>query len=577
MDKSVFIPFWSSMVKSHMSLYFFLPDYVYKPTFLRSILTQQAFLEVVVGNVAKYKNTELVGMNDACEDVLSELGQSWGVAENRLSLPAFHELHTQRRARMHRQLNTAYILVQHYQTKASISDADDSMSLMNSFLTKIDPDVSLEEVAPILQKGLLPTIETMIRAWMVASTKALPTSDTVIEPTSRPGMQLGPKKTAAPAKVEPSPVPFIMPLRLIEWTDCLHEKGPSAKIAPGMPHDSQGPRRATNMLMALIYDWLNVQFNEWQAEKAEQELLSGVDQLLEEDATAANGASAGKKKSKKKKNKKAATETDKPLSEASNSGDGKDAAASNGVAATDKDLVAKDAEPAEGGKDDEAMVPIVTAEPVEGVTTTTVSWFVGVFGSYAGTCNIPQSICFLCISPDYDNRSHNYHDHYHHESSQISFGQTHRIRSRRNSGKYFHRSVSASIVRGANHNARGYGDHEGEKEEEEKGEKHSSCNSVQGRRQGGSVKECATQTAERRKSFETSQHCCCPGRCEIDRGRSVLARTIGINHWNYFFQRCRWLSNCAHFIRASTHRHRERWTIIQGESLTRIFTHHCIN
>ena len=397
MDKHVFISFWSSMVKSHKSFYFFLPDYVYKPTFLRSILTQQAFLEVVVGNVAKYKNTELVGMNDACEDVLSELGQSWGVAENRLSLPAFHELHTQRRARMHRQLNTAYILVQHYQTKASISDADDSMSLMNSFLTKIDPDVSLEEVAPILQKGLLPTIETMIRAWMVASTKALPTSDTVIEPTSRPGMQLGPKKTAAPAKVEPSPVPFIMPLRLIEWTDCLHEKGPSAKIAPGMPHDSQGPRRATNMLMALIYDWLNVQFNEWQAEKAEQELLSGVDQLLEEDATAANGASAGKKKAKKKKNKKAATETDKPLSEASNSGDGKDAAASNGVAATDKDLVAKDAEPAEGGKDDEAMVPIVTAEPVEGVTTTTVSWFVSVFGSYAWTCNIPQSICFFFV------------------------------------------------------------------------------------------------------------------------------------------------------------------------------------
>ncbi|KAL7575793.1 hypothetical protein ACA910_003121 [Epithemia clementina (nom. ined.)] len=292
------------------------PAKVYRPTFLRSVLTQQILLKEVRTNVAHGQHfsgqseasKELKELNEACEDVLHEIRESWTALVRESSISHLEETYERRREKLERILATAKDKLDlHRSTFYSEARArDDGLDAdcFDEFLIQISKNGrGVSEILPVLRSGLVPTVEAMVRRWIIQSTASFDPGRSLraLDPEQNGQGKVPSNRNSVPPK------PLIMPLRLIQWMSSEPRTEIRSQTArcPG----ADGSLRATCLIMTLMYGWFVEQYNEWQAELAQQELLltmGGADTSDIEAAkpdTASPTTGASKKKPKKKRGK----------------------------------------------------------------------------------------------------------------------------------------------------------------------------------------------------------------------------------------------------------------------------------
>ena len=286
------------------------PAKVYRPTFLRSILTQQVLLEVVRTNIAHgqqfsgptLSSKQLKKLNETCEDVLHEIPESWTKNIRGNSVPQFQEEYDIKREKFERVLGAARQLVHCRSPRENVQELDGSC--MDVPLMHISKNGhGLEENFPVLRSQLVPAVEAMIRQWIVKSTTsdAMRTLSTGLDPMKNGEGEQG-------AGTIMSPKPLIMPLRLVQWMSSPEGQSETQQHKSGC-NGADGSLRATCLIMTLSFVWFVDQFNEWQAEVAEQELLRTMgnsDQRPDLFGTRAGPTTQSTGPSKKKTKKKRA-------------------------------------------------------------------------------------------------------------------------------------------------------------------------------------------------------------------------------------------------------------------------------
>ena len=278
------------------------PAKVYRPTFLRSILTQQVLLKEVRTNVTHGPqfsvavSERLKELGDRCEDVLDEIRSSWIENVTRNAIAQFEEVYQGKWGKLTRILGTARDKLKlDGLTRVQLEEENaNDLKRLDNVLEQISTRGDDSQLGHGLRMEIVPAVEAMVRQWILQSTASY-----------------GSISVKGPATSSVSPKPLIMPLRLIQWMS-LEEQSDRLSSRKRC-HGTDGSFRATCILMACFFEWLVEHFNEWQAELAEHELLETMGSSADLDAASTNidnghattlsSTVAVKKKAKKKRGK----------------------------------------------------------------------------------------------------------------------------------------------------------------------------------------------------------------------------------------------------------------------------------
>jgi hypothetical protein len=251
---------------------------LFTPTFLRSIFAMRELVCTVVPDHPKRRTP----LDSACEDILYEL-REWCEKVHRHTEAQLLREHEKRRLKMVVAADRADAIIRMAITDITRgNEGDPSIEPMYRQWQTRDVDaVEIEDVASLRQvyELIVHKAGAMIRLWM---------------------------KLRAYGAVTPSyPSKLVgIPASLVSYTAVGSTSSHSrAECLNGTES------RAGCILSSLLFDWMSRRFDELQAEKAEQELLTATDFEGDADGTSWSKVAKGGNKTKKKKEKKLVSPT----------------------------------------------------------------------------------------------------------------------------------------------------------------------------------------------------------------------------------------------------------------------------